>query len=152
MGTWNFPLAEVGGRGRGGQPQDDWVGQRDHRCGEKGLGGVDVREGIRLSSSANRPQPPPQRPASPQGRVLWCGRYLAGSDDESVLVLVLELFGVVQFLPADTHGHHAQLVVRAEVVGVLCLATKQGSEIWEPSRFTARQPQLTEQSQSAAAA
>lgn len=51
-------------------------------------------------------------------------RYLAGPDDEAVLVLVLELFGVVQLLPAHAHGHHAQLVVRAEVVGVLCREAK----------------------------
>lgn len=61
-------------------------------------------------------------------RALWCGRYLAGSDNEAVLVLVLELFGVVQFLPADAHGHHAQLVVRAEVVGVLCWEKQQKRE------------------------
>ena len=44
------------------------------------------------------------------------GVYLAGSDYEPVLVLVLEVFGVVQLLPADAHGHRAQLLIRPEVV------------------------------------
>lgn len=110
MGRWNFPLAGAGSGVTGGQLWYDWGGRLDHRCKEKGLGGVGVDKGINATSTA----------ASPQERALWCGRYLAGSDDEAVLILVLELFGVIQFLPADAHGHHTQLVVRAEVVGVLC--------------------------------
>lgn len=43
-------------------------------------------------------------------------KYLACSDDEAVLVLVFQVFGVFQFFPADAHGHRTQLIICSKVV------------------------------------
>lgn len=45
--------------------------------------------------------------------------YLAGSDDEAVLVLVFQVFGVFQLFPSDAHCHRAQFIVCPKVVRVL---------------------------------
>lgn len=89
-----FSTGKVGQRGEGGQPPGRLGRAAGSQVQRTTQGGVAIDEGIKVT----------------------CSRYLAGSDDEAVLVLVLELLGVVQLLPADTHGHHAQLVVRAKVV------------------------------------
>lgn len=43
-------------------------------------------------------------------------KYLAGSDDEAILVLVFQVFGVFQFFPVDAYGHRTQLIICSKVV------------------------------------
>lgn len=46
--------------------------------------------------------------------------HLTGTEDDAILVLVLQLFGVVQFLSADAQSHGPQLLICSKVVRVLC--------------------------------
>lgn len=45
--------------------------------------------------------------------------YLTCSDDEAVLVLVFQVFGVFQFLSADANSHRAQFIICPKIVRVL---------------------------------
>lgn len=47
------------------------------------------------------------------------GTYLAGPEDDPVLVLRPVVLVVLQLLPLDAHGHWSQLLVHAKVIGML---------------------------------
>lgn len=47
------------------------------------------------------------------------GTYLAGPEDDPVLVLRPMVLVVLQLLPLDAHSHWPQLLIHAKVIGML---------------------------------
>lgn len=45
--------------------------------------------------------------------------HLTGAEDDAVLILVLQIFGIVQFLSTDAQSHRPQLLISTKVVPVL---------------------------------
>lgn len=54
--------------------------------------------------------------------------HLTGAEYDAVLILVLQIFGIVQFLSADTQRHRPQFLISTEVVPVLCIERERERE------------------------